>query len=58
MSRELGKQYNPRENEDKWYSHWEKEGLFSARPSPHKPPYCIVIPPPNVTGILHMGHAL
>ncbi len=58
MAEELSKQYNPKETEDKWYKIWEENGLFSAKVSPDKPPYCIVIPPPNVTGILHMGHAL
>jgi valyl-tRNA synthetase len=58
MSEELSKQYNPRETEDKWYKIWEENNLFSAKASSEKPSYCIVIPPPNVTGILHMGHAL
>ena len=58
MSEELSKQYNPKKTEDKWYKFWEENKLFSAKPSPSKLPYCIVIPPPNVTGILHMGHAL
>ncbi|MDP2927482.1 MAG: valine--tRNA ligase [Candidatus Omnitrophota bacterium] len=58
MSEELGKQYNPKDTETKWYKIWEQNNLFSAKPSPDKLPYCIVIPPPNVTGILHMGHAL
>ncbi|MDD5281673.1 MAG: valine--tRNA ligase [Candidatus Omnitrophica bacterium] len=55
---ELSKQYNPKETEEKWYKFWEDNNLFSAKPIPGKLPYCIVIPPPNVTGILHMGHAL
>ena len=55
---ELSKQYNPKETEEKWYKAWEENNLFSAKISPGKQPYCIVIPPPNVTGILHMGHAL
>jgi valyl-tRNA synthetase len=55
---ELSKQYNPKEVEDTWYRFWEAKELFSARPNPKKKPFCIVIPPPNVTGILHMGHAL
>jgi len=55
---ELSTRYNPKETEDKWYKFWEEKNLFSARPNPHKRPFCIVIPPPNVTGILHMGHAL
>lgn len=58
MTQEMSKQYNPRETEEKWYEFWERNGFFSARVSPDKQPYCIVIPPPNVTGILHMGHAL
>ena len=58
MTLELSKQYNPKETEDKWYKFWKENQLFSAKPSAHKLPYCIMIPPPNVTGILHMGHAL
>jgi len=58
MTQELSKQYNPKETEEKWYEFWEKSGFFSAKVSRDKQPYCIVIPPPNVTGILHMGHAL
>ena len=55
---ELSKQYNPKETESKWYETWEKNNLFTASVNPDKKPYTIVIPPPNVTGILHMGHAL
>jgi len=58
MTQELSKQYNPKDTENKWYKIWEQNNFFSGKPSPDKPPYCIVIPPPNVTGILHMGHAL
>jgi valyl-tRNA synthetase len=58
MSEELSKQYNPKDTESKWYKIWEQNNLFSGKTSPDKSPYCIVIPPPNVTGILHMGHAL
>ncbi|MDP2830631.1 MAG: valine--tRNA ligase, partial [Candidatus Omnitrophota bacterium] len=58
MVQEFSKQYNPQDTESKWYKVWEQNNLFSAAPSPDKLPYCIVIPPPNVTGILHMGHAL
>ena len=54
----LSSQYNPKEVEKKWYKFWEEKNLFSAKADPEKKPYCIVIPPPNVTGILHMGHAL
>ena len=50
--------YNPKEVEDKWYKYWEANGYFSAKANPSKKPFSIVIPPPNVTGILHMGHAL
>jgi len=57
MSR-LAKAYDPKLVEEKWYSYWEENGLFKADPTSGKPPYCIVIPPPNVTGVLHMGHAL
>ncbi|MBM3246228.1 MAG: valine--tRNA ligase [Candidatus Omnitrophica bacterium] len=58
MIDELSKQYHPKETEDKWYKFWEENNLFSAKANPKKKPFCIVIPPPNVTGILHMGHAL
>ncbi|MCU0651742.1 MAG: valine--tRNA ligase [Candidatus Omnitrophica bacterium] len=50
--------YDPRKTEDKWYKLWEDENLFAAKPNSDKKPFCVVIPPPNVTGILHMGHAL
>lgn len=55
---EIPSRYNPKETEDKWYKFWEENNFFSAKPNPSKKPFCIVIPPPNVTGILHMGHAL
>jgi len=58
MIGEIPKQYNPKETEDKWCRFWEENNLFSAKPNPSKKTFCIVIPPPNVTGILHMGHAL
>ena len=58
MAQEFSKQYNPEDTESKWYKIWEENNLFSAKSTLDKPPYCIVIPPPNVTGILHMGHAL
>ena len=54
----LPKVYNPHEVEAKWYKFWEKKGYFRAEIEPGKKPYTIVIPPPNVTGSLHMGHAL
>lgn len=55
---ELSKKYNPRDVEDKWYDVWMKSGFFNSKPNPDKEPYTIVIPPPNVTGVLHMGHML
>ncbi len=56
--KELDKTYNPATVEDKWYSYWLENKLFASKPNPDKEPYTIVIPPPNVTGILHMGHML
>lgn len=50
--------YSPKEIEEKWYPFWEEGGYFRADSSSSKTPYCISIPPPNVTGVLHMGHAL
>ena len=50
--------YDPAEVEKKWYKYWEKQGYFHAEVDKDKKPYCIVIPPPNVTGQLHLGHAL
>lgn len=55
---DLPKSYDPKIVEEKWFSFWKKKGFFRANPHSSKPPYCIVIPPPNVTGVLHMGHAL
>ena len=55
---EIPKAYNPNEVEDKWYQYWEDNQCFRASSERKKKPYTIVIPPPNVTGILHMGHAL
>ena len=54
----LDKTYDPKEIEARRYPEWEQSGAFKAHPDSAKPPYCIVIPPPNVTGSLHMGHAL
>ena len=54
----LPKSYDPKLVEEKWYAFWEKESFFRADPESKRKPYCIVIPPPNVTGVLHMGHAL
>ncbi len=58
MDKEISKNYNAEETDKKWWDFWEKNHFFTANPHSDKPPYCIVIPPPNVTGALHMGHAL
>ena len=55
---DLPKAYNPLSVEKKCYLLWEKLKLFSADPKSKKEPFCIILPPPNVTGVLHMGHAL
>ena len=55
---DLDKVYDPRRFERTWYEHWLRLGLFTADPGSGKSPYVMVIPPPNVTGRLHMGHAL
>jgi valyl-tRNA synthetase len=55
---EISKTYSPKEIEDKWYAYWEKNKFFKSTPNKDKEPYTIVIPPPNVTGVLHMGHML
>ena len=54
----MDKRYDAKAAEAKWYPIWEKNGYFHAEPSDGGTPYSVVIPPPNVTGILHMGHAL
>lgn len=54
----LSTKYNPAEVEDKWYQYWMEKGFFHSEPNPEKEPFSIVIPPPNVTGVLHMGHML
>ena len=58
MRKELSKTYDPSSVEDRIYKTWEEKGYFHAEPDSKKEPYTIVIPPPNVTGQLHMGHAL
>jgi len=58
MTKELAKGYEPHEVEKRWYAEWEEKGYFRAAATSEKKPYSIVIPPPNVTGALHMGHAL
>ncbi|MFZ0566305.1 MAG: valine--tRNA ligase [Chlamydiales bacterium] len=55
---ELPKTYNPKTTDTKWYRFWEENHFFKPKLDSNKPPYCIVMPPPNVTGVLHMGHAL
>src|SRR5687767_9325480 len=58
MTQEMDKRYSPAEIEQKWYRFWEAEGYFTPDVASRKPPFSIVIPPPNVTGRLHIGHAL
>jgi valyl-tRNA synthetase len=54
---ELAKSFEPADIEKRWYAQWESAGYFKAGDSPDAPAYCIMLPPPNVTGTLHMGHA-
>lgn len=58
MAKNLEKQYNPKNVEDRIYQEWLDQNYFHATVNPDKEPYTIVIPPPNITGHLHMGHAL
>ena len=58
MNSEISTKYDPKQVEDKWYQYWMENDFFSANPDSSKEPYSIVIPPPNVTGVLHMGHML
>ena len=58
MALKMEKTYDPASVESRLYELWERKGYFHAKPNPEKEPYCIVIPPPNITGKLHMGHAL
>ncbi len=55
---DLQKAYNPQEVEDKWYEYWMKNGYFYAKVNSEKKPYTIVMPPPNITGMLTLGHVL
>ncbi|MBQ5926611.1 MAG: valine--tRNA ligase [Clostridia bacterium] len=55
---EMQKTYNPKEFEDRIYEEWEKSGNFTAKRDPDKIPFTIMMPPPNITGQLHMGHAM
>jgi len=54
----IPKVYDPTQVEEKWYRYWSDRNYFAPSPAPGKPIYCITIPPPNVTGSLHIGHAL
>ena len=54
----LPRHYDHRGAQQRWYSYWEQQGYFHSEPEPDQQPYTIVIPPPNVTGALHLGHAL
>ena len=56
--KKLPKKYDPKIAENKWYQTWMDEGCFKGDHTKGSEPFSIVIPPPNVTGILHMGHAL
>ena len=58
MGKNLAKTYDPKDFEDRIYEMWEKNGAFRAEADPDKKPFTIVMPPPNITGQLHMGHAL
>jgi valyl-tRNA synthetase len=58
MATELPKTYDAREAQERWLHFWNERGYFHSEPDPTRTPYTIVIPPPNVTGALHMGHAL
>ena len=56
--KELSKTYDPKLVEDTWFAHWEKQGYFHSEPNKKKASFCVMIPPPNVTGMLTMGHVL
>ena len=58
MKKELSKIYNPEVIEKKWYDSWQKEKVFEPKSDSQKESFTIMIPPPNVTGILHIGHVL
>jgi valyl-tRNA synthetase len=58
MTTNLAKQYDPKEARPRWLEFWNQRGYFHSRPDPARKPFTIVIPPPNVTGALHLGHAL
>ncbi|MBN2220602.1 MAG: valine--tRNA ligase, partial [Vallitaleaceae bacterium] len=58
MAKELAKNYDPKSMEERLYQEWLDKNYFHAKANPDKEPFTIVIPPPNITGVLHMGHAL
>ncbi|TVU22234.1 hypothetical protein EJB05_31918 [Eragrostis curvula] len=58
LAPQMAKQYSPSAVEKSWYAWWESSGYFGADPTSPKPPFVMVLPPPNVTGALHIGHAL
>ena len=58
LREELPKQYNHHAAQQRWYPYWKSQGYFHAEPTTDRVPYSIVMPPPNVTGALHLGHAL
>ncbi|MDE6858689.1 MAG: class I tRNA ligase family protein, partial [Alistipes sp.] len=55
---QIADKYSPQDIEAKWYEYWVDNRLFHSEVDPERKPYTIVIPPPNVTGMLHMGHML
>jgi len=55
---EINKNYDPQQIEKKWYDYWIENGMFTPKMKEGVKPYTVLIPPPNVTGILHMGHVL
>jgi valyl-tRNA synthetase len=58
MTQELPRQYDPRDAQQRWLRFWDERKYWHSRPDPSREPFAIVIPPPNVTGALHLGHAL
>jgi valyl-tRNA synthetase len=58
MTSQLSDRYNPQDVEGRVYNWWEESGYFKAQDRSTKPPFCVILPPPNVTGFLHIGHAL
>src|SRR5262249_30398804 len=58
VATELPKQYDPKDAQERWLAFWDERGYFHSRPDESRTPYTIVIPPPNVTGALHLRHAL